>query len=45
MIASQRDKQFSYTEVGTSKGQLPSGYTVLHNRAELGRGSAQFARA
>jgi uncharacterized protein (UPF0548 family) len=45
IIASQQDKQFSYTEVGASRGELPAGYKVLHNRTELGRGSAQFARA
>jgi uncharacterized protein (UPF0548 family) len=45
IIASQQGKEFSYTEVGATRGQLPSGYTVLHNRAELGRGAAQFALA
>lgn len=45
IIASQQDKPFSYSEVGASRGQLPSGYAVLRNRAELGRGSAQFALA
>lgn len=45
IIASQQDKKFSYTEVGDSRGQLPSGFTVVHSRAELGRGSAQFALA
>lgn len=45
IIANQQDKPFSYTEVGASRGQLPSGYTVLHNRAELGRGLAKFLRA
>lgn len=45
IISSQRDKEFSYTEVGASRGRLPSGYTVLHSSTELGRGSGQFARA
>lgn len=45
IIASQQDKPFSYSEAGASRGQLPSGYAVLRNRAELGRGSAQFALA
>ena len=45
IIEGQHDKQFSYVEVGASRGQLPAGYSVLHNRTELGRGSAQFVRA
>lgn len=45
ILARQQAQQFSYSEVGASRGQLPSGYTLLHNRVELGRGSAAFAQA
>jgi uncharacterized protein (UPF0548 family) len=44
-LANQQDRQYSYDEVGATRGRLPSGYRVLHDRAELGYGSAQFARA
>ena len=45
ILASQQGRQYSYAEVGASRGRLPSGYRVLHGRAELGYGSTQFARA
>jgi len=45
IITSQQDRQYSYTEIGASRGQLPPGYRVLHSRVELGRGSTQFVRA
>lgn len=41
----QQMKDFSYPEVGASRGPLPRGYRVLRNRADLGRGSETFARA
>jgi uncharacterized protein (UPF0548 family) len=44
-LANQKDRQYSYDEVGASRGRLPSGYRVLHGRAELGHGSAQFVQA
>jgi uncharacterized protein (UPF0548 family) len=44
-IAAQRDKEFSYAEVGASRRGAPSGYTVDHNRIELGRGADAFERA
>jgi uncharacterized protein (UPF0548 family) len=44
-VAAQREEKFSYTEVGASRGQAPSGYTVDHNRIELGRGADAFERA
>src|SRR5580700_2523534 len=45
ILASQQDRPYSYPEIGASKGRLPSGYKILHDRAELGCGSVQFARA
>jgi uncharacterized protein (UPF0548 family) len=45
IFAKQEGRQFSYEEVGASKGRLPSGYKILHHRAMLGRGSSQFERA
>lgn len=45
ILAQQQARHLSYPEVGASRGQLPRGYTVLHSRADLGRGSATFARA
>jgi uncharacterized protein (UPF0548 family) len=45
ILASQQNRQYSYSEIGASRGRLPSGYRVLHDRAELGYGSAQFVRA
>jgi uncharacterized protein (UPF0548 family) len=37
-------KGFSYSEIGSSRGQPPKGYAVLHGRADLGTGSTTFAR-
>lgn len=44
-IASQRDQPFSYAEVGATRGQLPAGYAVDHNRFPLGAGAEIFERA
>lgn len=44
-IESQRDRPFSYDSVGATRGQLPSGYTIDHNRVELGKGDAVYERA
>jgi uncharacterized protein (UPF0548 family) len=45
LLANQQDRQFSYAEVGASRGRTPAGYRVLHDRVELGCGSTLFARA
>jgi len=45
MLSSQQGRQYSYSEVGASRGRLPSGYSILHHRVELGSGSPLFARA
>jgi uncharacterized protein (UPF0548 family) len=45
ILAGQQKHPYSYAELGASRGRLPSGYRVLRDRAELGCGSTQFARA
>jgi uncharacterized protein (UPF0548 family) len=44
-ISAQREKNFSYPEVGSSRQQAPKGYTVDHNRIKLGQGADTFERA
>jgi uncharacterized protein (UPF0548 family) len=45
ILGTQRDRQYSYREVGATGGKLPPGYAILSGRVELGHGAAQFARA
>ena len=44
-LSSQRDLPFSYAEVGATKTRAPSGYTIDHNRVQLGRGEETYRRA
>ncbi len=44
-VNSQRDKPFSYPEVGASMGAAPAGYNVDHNRVKLGNGQETFREA
>lgn len=44
-LAAQRNRTFSYREVGYSRRGAPPGYMVDHNRVRLGEGRAAFARA
>jgi uncharacterized protein (UPF0548 family) len=44
-IASQSDLPFSYQTVGATNGQLPVGYTIDHNRVQLGKGLGIYERA
>jgi uncharacterized protein (UPF0548 family) len=44
-LAAQKDRPFSYTQLGASRDRAPEGYAVDHNRIELGRGAAVFERA
>ena len=46
-LRAQRDKPFSYKEVGASRKVAPevAGYVVDHNRIRLGTGEAAFGRA
>jgi len=40
-----KDQSFSYSEVGSTRGQTPDGYTFDHNRTTLGAGGETFRRA
>lgn len=44
-LAAQRNRTFSYREVGVSRRSAPTGYQVDHNRVQIGEGRAAFARA
>ena len=44
-VASQRDLPFTYPEVGATNTTPPAGYTVDHNRVQLGSGEATYRRA
>lgn len=45
MLDRQRLEDFSYPALGGTQGQLPGGYAMIHDRVDLGRGSATFVRA
>lgn len=45
VIESQKNKPYSYLDVGASKDKIPSGYVVDHNRIELGKGKETFQKA
>lgn len=44
-IATQRQRSFSYSEIGATNNALPTNYIVDHNRVQLGHGVEAFARA
>jgi uncharacterized protein (UPF0548 family) len=44
-IWKQKDSTFSYPEVGASAAAVPAGYSVDHNRIQLGRGEAAWQEA
>ena len=44
-LDSQAGRDFSYTEVGQSRGPIPSGFTVDQNRVQIGLGAEAFERA
>src|SRR5215813_4324797 len=44
-VASQRDLPFTYAEVGATNTTPPAGYTVDHNRIQLGSGEAIYRKA
>ena len=44
-ISSQRDLPFTYDEVGATNATPPAGYTVDHNRVQLGAGQTMYERA
>ncbi|HYV82287.1 MAG TPA: DUF1990 domain-containing protein [Pyrinomonadaceae bacterium] len=43
--ASQRNLPFTYAEVGATNATPPTGYTIDHNRIQLGAGEAIYGRA
>lgn len=45
ILAGQRASDFSYPEVGATRGEPPAGYGVLRGRVDLGKGSTTFDRA
>jgi uncharacterized protein (UPF0548 family) len=44
-IARQRDSTFSYVEAGATREIPPPGYTIDHNRIQLGNGEQDYQRA
>ena len=44
-IASQRNRDVSYSDVGASRDTPPAGYTVDHNQVKLGEGPSVFEHA
>jgi uncharacterized protein (UPF0548 family) len=44
-LSAQQSGQFSYPDVGASRKSAPAGYTVDHNRMQLGTGAGTFERA
>jgi uncharacterized protein (UPF0548 family) len=44
-IAAAQHQQFSYREVGASRGQAPDGYNIDHNRVRLGFGEEVYVNA
>jgi len=44
-LLAQKSQDFSYPEVGATRGTPPAGYTVDHNRIQLGLGELVFERA
>jgi len=44
-ISAQEHLPFSYPEVGASASNIPGGYTIDHNRVQLGRGEVKWDRA
>lgn len=44
LLQDQRDKAFSYPEVGATRAGFPEGYRRVRQVVELGRGEAAFAR-
>jgi uncharacterized protein (UPF0548 family) len=45
VLGSQRTADFSYPQVGATRGEPPAGFSVLGGHVDLGQGSATFARA
>ena len=44
-ISSQSNLKFTYSEVGATNSALPAGFTIDHNKIQLGHGEATFKAA
>jgi uncharacterized protein (UPF0548 family) len=44
-LSEQDSLPFSYSEVGATNAQIPTGYNIDHNRIQLGYGEPVFSRA
>jgi uncharacterized protein (UPF0548 family) len=44
-ISQQAKEPFSYAEVGATQSAAPAGYTIDHNRTQLGQGEKVYRRA
>ena len=44
-LETQKDTPFSYAEIGATRNVAPDGYTIDHNRVQLGTGREAFERA
>ena len=45
ILDEQRERPFSYSEIGASRNGAPPGYPVNHHRSPLGRGEKDYQRA
>ena len=45
ILGSQQARDFSYLDVGATRGEMPAGYAVLRGSVDLGHGAATFDRA
>ena len=44
-LSAQESQEFSYPNVGATRGKPPAGFNFDHNRIQLGEGAEAFARA
>ncbi len=44
-LLQEKNKSFSYPDVGATRGKIPAGYAVDHHRIILGQGKQTFDRA
>jgi uncharacterized protein (UPF0548 family) len=45
ILSSQRGSDFSYLQIGATRGEPPVGFAVLRGHVDLGQGPATFAQA
>jgi uncharacterized protein (UPF0548 family) len=44
-LNSRTSESFSYSQVGATRGTAPTGFTVDHNRAQIGSGQVELDSA